>query len=63
MRGGLVVSDDGSNVWSETANAGGALRLDEARGFTRRRLVEILDDLIAREPKCRQHKARGTAVE
>ena len=50
VRGGLVVADDGSNTWSDAANAGGALQLDEARGFTRRRLGEILDELIARPP-------------
>ena len=59
VRGGLVVADDGSNTWSASANAGGALQLDEARGFTRRRLGEILDELIAREPKCRPREIRA----
>ena len=50
VRGGLVIADDGSNTWADAANAGGVLQLDEVRGFTRRRLGEILDELIARPP-------------
>lgn len=60
-RGGMVVADDGSNVWFETANVGGALLLDEARGFTRQRLGEILDELIAREPKCRRRPLKSAS--
>lgn len=51
-KGGYSVADDGSNTWMETlGNGGGALQLDESRGFTRHGLGQILDDLIAREPR------------